>query len=49
MNKTLKIITSIFILFFFANVASSKENFFDEALKMYQVKKYEIKNIIIAI
>ena len=41
MNKILKIITSIFILVFFANVASSKENFFDEALKMYQDKKYD--------
>ena len=41
MNKILKIITSIFILVFFANVALSKENFFDEALKMYQDKKYD--------
>ena len=41
MNKILKIITLIFILVFFANVASSKENFFDEALKMYQDKKYD--------
>ena len=41
MNKVLKIITSIFILVFFANVALSKENFFDEALKMYQDKKYD--------
>ena len=41
MNKIYKIITSIFILIFFANIASSKENFFDEALKMYQDKKYD--------
>ena len=41
MNKVLKIIASIFILVFFANVALSKENFFDEALKMYQDKKYD--------
>ena len=41
MNKILKIITSIFILVFFANVALSKENFFEEALKMYQDKKYD--------
>ena len=41
MNKILKIITLIFILVFFANVALSKENFFDEALKMYQDKKYD--------
>ena len=40
-NQKIKIITSIFILVFFANVASSKENFFDEALKMYQDKKYD--------
>ena len=41
MNKIHKIITSIFILVFFANVASGKENFFDEALKMYQDKEYD--------
>ena len=41
MNKIVKIITLIFFLIFSANIASSKENFFDEALKMYQNKKYE--------
>ena len=41
MNKILKIITLLFVLFFSANLASSKENFFDEALKMYQDKKYD--------
>ena len=41
MNKIPKIITLIFFLFFSINVASSKENFFDEALKMYQDKKYD--------
>ena len=41
MNKILKIITLIFVLVFSANLASSKENFFDEALKMYQDKKYD--------
>ena len=41
MNKILKIITSIFILVFSASIASSNENFFDEALKMYQDKKYD--------
>ena len=40
MNKILKIITLIFFLVFFANMASSKDNFFDEALKMYQDKEY---------
>ena len=41
MNKILKIITSIFFLVFSANLASSNENFFDEALKMYQDEKYD--------
>jgi Tfp pilus assembly protein PilF len=41
MNKILKIITLLFVLVFSANLASSDENFFDEALKMYQDKKYD--------
>ena len=41
MNKILKIISLLFVLVFSANLASSKENFFDEALKMYQNKKYD--------
>ena len=41
MNKILKIVALLFFLVFSANLASSKENFFDEALKMYQNKKYE--------
>jgi Tfp pilus assembly protein PilF len=41
MNKILKIVALILVLVFSANLASSKENFFDEALKMYQDKKYE--------
>ena len=41
MNKILKITTLLFVIFFSANLASSKENFFDEALKMYQDKKYD--------
>ena len=41
MNKFFKIITPALFLIFFTNIASSKENFFDEALKMYQDKKYE--------
>jgi len=40
MNKILKIVTLLFFLVF-SNLASSKENFFDEALKMYQDKKYD--------
>ena len=41
MNKIFKTITLIIFLFFSVNIASSKENFFDEALKMYQDKKYD--------
>ena len=41
MNKFFKIISPVFFLVFFINMAFSKENFFDEALKMYQDKKYD--------
>jgi tetratricopeptide (TPR) repeat protein len=41
MNKILKIVTLILVLVFSANIVSSKENFFDEAIKMYQDKKYD--------
>ena len=41
MNKIFKIINLIFFLVFSANIASSKENFFEEALKMYQDKEYD--------
>ena len=41
MNKIFKIITPALFLIFFTNIASSKENFFDEAIKMYQDKKYD--------
>ena len=41
MNKIIKIITLVFFLIVSSNLASSKENFFDEALKMYQDKKYD--------
>ena len=41
MNKILKIVTLILVLVFSANLALSKENFFDQALKMYQDKKYD--------
>ena len=41
MNKILKIISLVFFLLFSANLAASNENFFDEALKMYQNKKYD--------
>ena len=41
MNKIFKIITLVFFLVFSTNMVSSKESFFDEALKMYQDKKYD--------
>ena len=41
MNKIQKIITLLFVLVFSGNLASSNENFFDEALKMYQDKRYD--------
>ena len=41
MNKILKIIALVFFLVFSANLVSSNENFFDEALKMYQDEKYD--------
>ena len=41
MNKIFKITTLLFFFVFSANLASSKENFFDEALKMYQDKEYD--------
>ena len=41
MNKILKLITVIYFILISYNLAFGKENFFDEALKMYQNKKYE--------
>jgi len=41
MNSIFKIITLIIFLVFSANIASSKENFFNEALKMYEDKEYD--------
>jgi tetratricopeptide (TPR) repeat protein len=41
MNKIIKIITLVFFLVVSSNLALSKENFFDEALKMYQDKEYD--------
>ena len=41
MNKVFKINTLVFFFISSANMASSKENFFDEALKMYQDKEYD--------
>jgi tetratricopeptide (TPR) repeat protein len=41
MSRFLKLITFICFSVFFSNVAQSKENFFDEALKMFENKKYD--------
>ena len=41
MNKIFKIITSICLVTFFFTHSQSKENFFDEAIKMYKNEKYE--------
>ena len=41
MNKMFKIITSICLVTFFYTHGQSKENFFNEAVKMYQSEKYE--------
>jgi tetratricopeptide (TPR) repeat protein len=41
MNKIFKLITPLLVLVLSANIVASKENFFDEALKMYQDKKYD--------
>ena len=41
MNKILKLIIVICFALISSNLAFSKENFFDEAVKMYQIEKYE--------
>jgi len=41
MSRFLKLITFICFSVFFSNVVQSKENFFDEALKMFENKKYD--------
>jgi tetratricopeptide (TPR) repeat protein len=47
MKKILKIITPLLVLVLSANIVASKENFFDEALKMYQDKKYDDARFIL--
>ena len=47
MNKILKIITPLLVLVLSVNTVASKENFFDEALKMYQDKKYDDARFIV--
>ena len=41
MSRFLKLITFICFLVFLFNLAQSKENFFNEALKMFENKKYD--------
>ena len=41
MNKISKLIIVICFALISSNLAFSKENFFDEAVKMYQIEKYE--------
>ena len=41
MNKFLKLITLIYLSIFSNNLALSSENFFNEAIKLYQDKKYD--------
>ena len=41
MNKILRLIIVIYFILISSNLAFGKENFFDEALKMYQIEKYE--------
>jgi len=41
MNKIFKLIILIYLTFISVSMAFAKENFFDEALKMYQNKNYE--------
>ena len=41
MSKIFKIINTVFLVIVFSTNVQSKESFFDEALKMYQDKKYD--------
>ena len=41
MSKIFKLIAFICFLVFFSNAVQSKENFFNEALKMFESKKYD--------
>ena len=41
MSRFLKLIAFVCFSVFFSNVAQSKENFFNEALKMFENKKYD--------
>ena len=41
MNKIFKILIVIFVSLVLSSIAKTKENFFDEALKLFENKKYE--------
>ena len=41
MNKILKLVISIFLVFLSTNIVLSKENFFNKALKMFKNEKYD--------
>jgi len=41
MNKIIKLLVTIYFSLLVSSVALSKENFFDEALKMYEQKEYD--------
>ena len=41
MNKILKLLISFYIFFLTSSFALSKESFFEEALKLYENKKYD--------
>ena len=41
MSKFFKLIAFVCFSVFFSNIAQSKENFFNEALKMFENKKYD--------
>ena len=41
MNKIIKLLVTIYFSLLVSSLALSKENFFDEALKMYEQKEYD--------
>ena len=41
MNKIFKLLLSVYVIIMSSSIAHSSENFFDEAMTMYQNEKYE--------
>ena len=41
MNKILKLLLSVYVIIMSSSIVHSSENFFDEAMTMYQNEKYE--------